>query len=149
MPVKEVDVRRAREMQEAEGYTYVDVRSIPEYEQGHPAGGVNVPLLHLDQTAGQMRPNPEFLAVMQAGFSKTAKLVVGCQMGGRSARAAEMLAAEGYEHVYNVRGGFGGSFDRQTGNVVDIGWAQAGLPVETQAAPGSTYTELRGKLTGR
>ena len=37
MPVKEVDVRRAREMQEAEGYTYVDVRSIPEYEQGHPA----------------------------------------------------------------------------------------------------------------
>ncbi len=147
MPVKEADVRRARDMQEAEGYTYVDVRSIPEYEQGHPAGAVNVPLLHLEPSAGQMQPNEEFVSVIQASFPADAKLLVGCQMGGRSARAAEMLSALGYEHVYNVRGGFGGSFDRATGNVIDIGWSQAGLPLEAQALEGATYAELRRKIS--
>src|SRR4051812_21955325 len=31
----------------ADGWAYLDVRSIPEFEQGHPPGAVNVPLLHL------------------------------------------------------------------------------------------------------
>lgn len=146
MSIKEVDVRRAREMQEREGYVYVDVRSIPEYEQGHPAGAVNVPLLHLDPAGGQMTPNPEFPAVMQANFASDAKLLVGCQSGGRSARAAELLQALGYRDVYNVRGGFGGQMDR-AGAVLAPGWAQEGLPVERAPAEGS-YDALRGKSQG-
>ncbi len=30
----------------AEGWIYLDVRSIPEFDLGHPTGAVNVPLLH-------------------------------------------------------------------------------------------------------
>ena len=39
-----------------EGWIYLDVRSIPEFELGHPAGAVNVPLLHMP--AGRWRPIP-------------------------------------------------------------------------------------------
>ncbi len=37
MSFENVSVREAHEKQ-GQGYTYVDVRSIPEFEQGHPAG---------------------------------------------------------------------------------------------------------------
>ena len=40
----------------AQGWTYLDVRSIPEFEGGHPAGAANVPLLHMQ--GGRMAPNP-------------------------------------------------------------------------------------------
>ena len=48
MAFRNITVHEARE-QQAAGYTYVDVRSIPEFAQGHPAGAVNVPLLHRDE----------------------------------------------------------------------------------------------------
>ena len=129
MGVKDIDVRQARELQQGEGYTYVDVRSVPEFDGGHPEGACNVPLLHRDPTTGQMLPNPEFLAVMQANYAPDARLLIGCQMGGRSARAAQILASAGYADVCNVMGGFGGARDRATGQVVHAGWAGAGLPV--------------------
>ena len=43
MGVTHVDVKEAYRLQTEEGYAYIDVRSIPEYERGHPAGGVTVP----------------------------------------------------------------------------------------------------------
>lgn len=142
MSVKHVDVKQAREMQSNEGYTYVDVRSTPEYDQGHPAGAHNVPLLHLDPATRQMLPNPDFVSVMQACHAPDAKLLIGCQMGGRSARAADILAAAGYTDVANVLGGFGGARNRMTGEVMNEGWADAGLPVEASATPGGSYAEL-------
>ena len=51
------------------------------------------------------RPNPEFLSVMHANYPPGTKLLMGCQMGGRSAQAAQILAAAGYQNVSNVRGG--------------------------------------------
>ena len=143
MSVKQVDVKQAHALQSDEGYTYVDVRSTPEYEQGHPAGAHNVPLLNLDPATRQMLPNPDFVDVMQACYAQDAKLLIGCQMGGRSARAADILAAAGYTDVSNVLGGFGGARDRMSGQVLNEGWADAGLPVETAATPGGSYAELR------
>ena len=145
MSVKQVDVRQAHELQSSGGYTYVDVRSTPEYDQGHPAGAHNVPLLHLDPATRQMLPNPDFVSVMQAAYPADARLLIGCQMGGRSARAAAVLAAAGYTDVSNVAGGYGGARDRMTGQVVNEGWADAGLPVETAATPGGSYAELLQK----
>ena len=75
MSVKNVTVREAHQKQ-GEGYTYVDVRSIPEFEQGHPAGAVNIPLIHQDERTGQMMPNREFLQVVQGNFSPDAANVV-------------------------------------------------------------------------
>lgn len=48
MNVTTVSPEEARGLMEREGYTYIDVRSIPEFEAGHPAGAVNVPLLHVN-----------------------------------------------------------------------------------------------------
>ena len=147
MAVAHVDVKEAYRLQAGEEYTYIDVRSVPEYEGGHPAGARNVPLLHADAQTGHKSPNPEFLAVMQANYPRDAKLLVGCQVGGRSTQAAQMLASHGYQHVMNVRGGFGGARDPVTGALVDEGWSMAGLPVETTAPPDGSYEALRKNLT--
>ena len=147
MGVTHVDVKEAYSLQTGEGYAYIDVRSIPEYEGGHPAGAHNVPLLHYDGETGQQTPNPEFLAVMQANFADDAKLLIGCQVGGRSTHPAQLLTSHGYQHAANVRGGFGGARDPATGALVDEGWSMAGLPVETTAPPGGSYEELRKNLT--
>jgi rhodanese-related sulfurtransferase len=143
-----VSVREARDKQQ-EGYTYVDVRSIPEFQQGHPEGAVNVPLLHRDERNGQMMPNREFLDVMRANFPSDAKLLIGCQAGGRSAQAAEALVYAGFNDVANVMGGFGGARDPMTGGVRAEGWTQAALPVEQGAADGRDYDDMRSKLAER
>jgi len=124
-----------------QGWRYVDVRSIPEYDGGHPQGAANVPLLHMQ--GGRMAPNPEFLRVMQANYPKDSQLVLGCKAGPRSAQAAALLEAAGYTSVVDMRGGFGGERDA-FGRVSVPGWAEAGLPVET-VTPGQSYAELEKK----
>ena len=124
-----------------QGWRYVDVRSIPEFEAGHPQGAANVPLLH--RQGGRMAPNPDFQRVMQANFPKESQLVIGCQAGGRSAQAAALLEAAGYTNVVDMRGGYGGERDGM-GRVSVPGWAEAGLPVEN-VTPGQSYAELEKK----
>ena len=138
---KNVSVTEAHALQAA-GHTYIDVRSSREYAGGHPAGAVNVPLIDADPDTGQMGPNPDFVRVMQASFASDAPLLVGCQVGGRSARAAQMLEALGFTNVANVAGGFGGARDPMSGRTVAPGWAESGLPVETTSPPGQSYDEL-------
>jgi rhodanese-related sulfurtransferase len=147
MSVKNITVREAHQKQ-TEGYTYVDVRSVLEYEQGHPAGAVNIPLLDHDARTGQMIPNRDFLEVIQANFPADAKLLVGCQVGGRSAQAAQILSGSGYVDVTNVLGGYGGARDQFTGTVRAEGWAQAGLPVESGQPSGRSYNDMRTRTKG-
>ena len=147
MAITHVDVQEAHRLQTAEEHAYIDVRSIPEYEGGHSAGAHNVPLLHYDAQTGQQTPNPEFLAVMEANYPRDTKLLIGCQVGGRSTQATQLLTSRGYQHVVNVRGGFGGARDPASGELVDEGWSMAGLPVETTAPAGGSYEELRKNLT--
>lgn len=99
------------------GATLVDVRSTPEFDPGHPAGALNVPLLEPDEDTGVLLPNPDFIRVMQTHFPPDTPLVISCQSGSRSARASHMLMAFGYTNVTNVTGGF-------------VAWQQAGLPIE-------------------
>lgn len=124
-----------------EDYVYVDVRSIPEFDNGHPKGAFNVPIMHR-QPMG-MVPNPDFATVMGNRFPREAKLLIGCQSGARSQRAAEALVAAGYTDVRNVKGGFGGTRD-QSGQVIEQGWAQLGLPVSTEPEEGKSYADLGG-----
>lgn len=125
-----------------EGWAYLDVRSIPEFDQGHPAGAVNVPLLHFQN--GRMAPNPDFPAVVTANFPKDTKLVVGCKAGGRSLQAAALLESAGYTNVVDMRGGFHGERDAM-GRVACAGWLESGLPVESSAPPDRCYAELSKK----
>jgi rhodanese-related sulfurtransferase len=93
-----------------------------------------------------MAPNRDFLEVMQANFAPDAKLLIGCQVGGRSAQAAQLLDGSGYADVSNVLGGYGGASDQMTGAVRAEGWTQAGLPVESNA-PDRTYDALHTKAS--
>jgi rhodanese-related sulfurtransferase len=125
-----------------EGWVYLDVRSIPEFEEGHPAGAANVPLLHLQN--GRMTPNADFQRVVEASFPKDAKIVVGCKAGGRSLQAATLMESAGYSSVVDMRGGFHGERD-SFGRASVPGWSSEGLPVETTAAPDKTYEALSKK----
>src|SRR5262245_42166801 len=105
---------------------YLDVRTEQEFEAGHPSGARNVPVVFFDPATRQPRPNPEFVATVERHLARSTKLVVGCQSGGRSQHACELLAGAGYTNLANVRGGFGGARD-QIGRAVP-GWRDAGLP---------------------
>jgi rhodanese-related sulfurtransferase len=124
-----------------QGWRYVDVRSIPEFDDGHPQGAANVPLLHMK--GGRMAPNPDFQRVMEANFPKDSQLVIGCKAGGRSAQAAALLEACGYTSVVDMRGGFHGERDPM-GRANTPGWLEAGLPVEKVTA-GGAYSDLETK----
>jgi rhodanese-related sulfurtransferase len=135
MAIRRVTPQEAQRLM-GEGYVYVDVRSIPEFEAGHPAGAYNVPLLH--RGASGMAPNADFAAVMQKAFPRDAKLVIGCKMGGRSAQASQLLESIGYTNLVDQ----GAGFDGQPGHP---GWAPAGLPVETASGAERGYEALKAK----
>ena len=136
MPVKRISPEEARDLIDRDGYTYLDVRSIPEFDAGHPQGAYNVPLNHMGPSG--MSPNPEFMSVVQKAFPSDAKLVLGCKGGGRSLRAAEMLQAAGYTAVVDQRAGF-------EGNPSEPGWRPRGLPTATKPEAGRDYEALRAK----
>jgi rhodanese-related sulfurtransferase len=128
-------------MQRVPDAVYLDVRTPAEFATGHPVGARNVPVLFLQGPGQPPQPNPDFLAVVERHFARDTTLLIGCQSGGRSQRAAEILAQAGYTDVTNIRGGFGGARDR-AGQIVVPGWEAAGLPVEHGATAGATYDEL-------
>ena len=140
MPVTRVSPEEARKLMETEGYVYVDVRSIPEFEAGHPHGAYNVPWTHLD--ASGSFPNDDFLRVMETAFGKDAKLVVGCKTGGRSLAAAQALVAEGFAHVVDQRAGYLGTVGPQG---PESGWAPKGFPTSQTAEPGRAWSDLAPK----
>jgi len=136
--MKRISPKEAKALQD-EGWTYLDVRSEGEFEKAHPAGAINIPLLHA--AAAGMSPNPDFMRVVETVLSKEAKIVVGCLSGGRSLRAAQMLEAAGYQNVVDQRAGFGGAKDPM-GKVTEPGWAAENLPVETGRPPQRSYSDL-------
>jgi rhodanese-related sulfurtransferase len=120
-------------------YTYVDVRSEPEFEQGHPPGALNVPFQHRGPAG--LVPNPEFVAVIEAAFDKDARLLLGCQSGGRSRKAAAALVAAGFSELRELRTGWDGS--RDAFGRLEPGWSKVGLPVETGLPEGQTYADVQ------
>lgn len=142
--MKEVSPQEAYElMQNDAEIIYLDVRSVPEFEAGHPQGAINIPLLHFAPGLGPS-PNEDFPAVVEANLPKDAKIIVGCKSGGRSANACQVMSQIGYQDVTNMRGGFGGAAD-MFGRVVEPGWAMVNLPVSTEAADGADYESLAAK----
>ena len=142
--MKEISPQEAYElMQRDTEIIYLDVRSVPEFEAGHPPGAINIPLLHLTPGVG-MSPNQDFVTVVEANLPKDARLIVGCKAGGRSANACQIMSQIGYQDVTNMRGGFGGAADR-FGQVVEPGWAMLNLPVATEAAESADYETLAAK----
>ena len=140
MDVKRISPEEAKDLLElGEGYTYLDVRSIPEFEAGHAPGAKNIPVLH--RTPYGMQPNGDFVDVCERALGKDAKLITACLKGGRSLHAARLLLANGFTNVVDMRGGFDGE-SGPMGHIVYPGWARRGLPVTTEAAEDETYEGL-------
>ena len=100
-----------------EAFTYVDVRTAEEFAEGHPQGAVNVAI----------GKDEAFVGAMEKAFAKDAPIIVGCKMGGRSARAARLLAAAGFTRVFDQRAGWDGARG-SFGERVEPGWSRVGLP---------------------
>jgi len=140
--MKQTNPQEAYQILEAEKDTiYLDVRTVPEFENGHPVSALNIPVVLPDASTGQMVPNADFMPTVKANLPKQAKIIVGCMSGGRSQLAAELMEQAGYQHVSNMQGGFGGKRD-PLGRVVVQGWRDSGLPIETGDAGTKSYHSL-------
>ena len=140
MSYQNINPSEAKALIESDAKTvYIDVRSMPEYENGHPAGALNIPIMHRE--AAGMVPNPDFVRVVQSHFATDTKLLIGCQSGARSIRASEALINSGFTDVYNVTGGFGGARN-ETGAIIERGWLELGFSVEYGTEDDKSYPAL-------
>ena len=138
--IRKVTPEEAVELLE-KGYVYLDVRSEPEFEQGHVPGAFNVPLMHLGP--GGLSPNAEFMQVVESAFGKDEKLLVGCRSGGRSRRAVELMAAAGYSDLVDFPAGWEGS--RDPFGRLTPGWIRKGLPAESGKTSGQAYSDVKNR----
>lgn len=98
--VQDVDPHQAKELIEA-GWRVLDVRTDPEWAEGHIAGSQHVPMNQVVEEIGGHLDHP---------------VIVVCAVGGRSSRVAQYLALQGLEAA-NLEGGL-------------FAWEAAGLPLE-------------------
>lgn len=91
-------------MNRGKGTVIVDVRTAEEFAAGHLRDAKNIPLADLTARIGELEK------------SKPRSVVVVCQSGARSDKAARQLAAAGFDDVVSLDGGL-------------AAWQAAGLPV--------------------
>ena len=141
---RRVTPEEAKDLIDKEGWVYVDVRSVGEFQAGHATGAYNVPLNLIGK--GGVTPNEKFLAAMDKVFPRDAKLIVACQAGGRSARAAAQLEGAGFTNVADLSAGFEGKVDAATRQVSEPGWRRKNLPVSQDSEPGKTWEGIEARL---
>lgn len=73
----------------------IDVRTASEYNGGHIANAKNI-----DFNGANFKSNI-------AKLDKNKPVLVYCQAGGRSGKAAAMMKEMGFKKVYDLEGGFG------------------------------------------
>lgn len=69
----------------------LDVRTVSEYNEGHIAESLNIPVEIIEETANQIK-------------DKSTPLFVYCLSGARSAGAVRVLQKMGYENVSDMGG---------------------------------------------
>eukprot|EP00193_Tetraselmis_chui_P008956 CAMPEP_0177768828 /NCGR_PEP_ID=MMETSP0491_2-20121128/9949_1 /TAXON_ID=63592 /ORGANISM="Tetraselmis chuii, Strain PLY429" /LENGTH=199 /DNA_ID=CAMNT_0019285701 /DNA_START=98 /DNA_END=697 /DNA_ORIENTATION=+ len=116
--IKQTTVGDAAEKLET-GWTYLDVRTVEEFEEQRVPGAINVPVFV--RGPGGMEPNPNFATAALEAIPKTAsQVLVGCKSGQRSQAAIQQLSSVGCDfEMENVDGGI-------------MAWAQAQLPLESK-----------------
>ena len=73
-----------------QGPKIIDVRTLQEYETGHLAGVINIPLAELERKIDRQAPD------------KTRPILLHCASGARSAAGKKALAQMGYVNVHNL-----------------------------------------------
>jgi len=103
--IKEVGVLEATQLINHRDAVVVDVREDKEWTTGHIPNAKHIPL---GQLSSRFKELEKF---------KGKPVVVGCRSGHRSASACAVLKKNGFNEVYNLKGGI-------------IAWEQASMPVE-------------------
>jgi rhodanese-related sulfurtransferase len=144
LQIKRISPEEAKRLLDSgAGYAYVDVRTVEEFDAGHVPGAKNIPVLELNP-GGRMQFNPRFVEVVEANFPKDSNLIIGCQKGARSLRAAQILLEAGYAKAVDMRGGFGGETDA-FGRLTFPGWEPSGFPTATESLAEDRYSHLAKK----
>ena len=145
MGIQQINVEQAKDILDSDHKAiYIDVRTEQEFANGHVPDSVNIPVVWPDPATRRMQPNPDFVKVVSSHFGKDKKIILGCQAGGRSQFAAEMLNQEGYQDLSNMQGGFGGARDPM-GRTVALGWVQLGFAIEMEVTEKNSYASLSRK----
>lgn len=103
MSISEISPWRARELQ-AQGAVLIDVREAHERAGGQAEGALGIARAELEAAPRTHLPQVD------------AEVVLICQAGARSMRAAQALAEAGYQNLYSVTGG-------------TSAWVEQGLPM--------------------
>lgn len=145
----------AKALETDESIVFIDVRDPVEFQfVGHPVpADQNVPVAFVDpgrsvnakKKSYNMVGNPAFTQAVEAllvreGKTKSDPVFVMCRSGGRSARAANILAKAGFTKVYNIVEGFEGDKDKTSKRRSVNGWKNADLPWTTDLLEGQAYT---------
>ncbi|RKQ37292.1 rhodanese-like domain-containing protein [Oceanobacillus halophilus] len=94
MPVKgitNITTEQAKNKFKDKDVQFIDVRTPGEYKANHRKPFKNIPLNQLPKRISELNENKE--------------VVVICQSGMRSAKAAKLLKKSGFTNVSNVKGG--------------------------------------------
>jgi rhodanese-related sulfurtransferase len=83
----------------------LDVREDKEFQEGHILDAIHIPLGKLAGRLGELEA------------LKSQPLVISCRSGHRSATACTQLRKQGFETIYNLKGGV-------------MAWQSAGLPLQ-------------------
>jgi len=132
MQIPQITPEDARGLLDTRRWTYLDVRTMPEFFQGHVPGSINIPVAEISLATSRLEFNPNFLSAVQSRIPVDTNLIVGCKSGVRSMSACEVLMSAGYANVRNLDGGFGGVTDG-SGQIIQDGWATLGYPIERGA----------------
>ena len=103
--VKEVETLEAIQLINHRDAVILDVREDKEFVTGHLPNAKHIPL---GQLAARLKDVEKF---------KKKPIIVNCRSGARSATACGILRKNGFEEVYNLKGGINA-------------WQQANMPVE-------------------
>ena len=101
-----VSAAQATQLINREDALVLDVRDPGEYGTGHILGAKNVPMSRIQAAGSEI-----------AAKRKDKPLIVCCDNGNRSVKAAAALRSQGFSRVVHLSGGLGA-------------WRQSGLPLE-------------------
>ncbi|HFQ91381.1 MAG TPA: rhodanese-like domain-containing protein [Chromatiales bacterium] len=102
----EIKTAEAVQIMSRDDPVVIDTRSPEEFSQGHILNALNIPHDQMEARLGELEPH------------KQDKVIVYCRTGQRSAKAASILAKNGFTGVYKMNGGM-------------LAWQGANLPVVT------------------
>lgn len=99
-----VDPVAATDMINRRDAIIIDVRSSADFAKGHIINAVNIPMNGFKKQIPTLQKH------------KGKPIVINCRSGSQSSMASQQLRKEGFEEVYNLRGGI-------------LAWESANLPL--------------------